>query len=927
MDSILAQYFSGDINAKGEQAIHCPYHIDRTPSAHINPEKEVWHCKSCGRFGKIKQLLSDIKHGKAEEGSRLSATFAPNIPRDKIKSNGKSAFPSLGKIAGWSSNLLDSQEPLDYILNHRGLSREVIKQYSIGWNSNGVDGGRFTIPIIENGELVNVRMYSPTAKNKMLNVSGHGEIRLFPKSSLEADDIILCEGEWDAIIAGLHSFNAISATGGAGSWRQEWTALFSGKNVSVVYDTDEAGILGARKVAGIISKVANRVAVIDLGIDKDLTDWFVKYEKTSYELEELINSATPLPSTSVQRNETITALISDSMKPAEAGSTIRLAAQVIGKKQPAYTLPFKGFLSCSMNAGNKCALCPVSSKGGNYDLQFDSKDVDLYSQFIDAPKDSRTSLIMRKIDAPRCTLVNWVTENDIAVEEIFVSGDVRGLLKDEISDDNSQRRVYSVGTHNIKVNQPIILHGAVVPDPKNGRNELLAWDIQEAISSIDKFDFGKELVDQLGIFQVDYGQSPIEKCEDIADDLSHYVTHIFGRNDMVIAMDLAFHSAVQIQYGPGVMRGWVELLVIGDTRTGKSETATRLIDHYQLGHMVGTESATFPGLVGGVKQIGTSWVVQWGSITINDRRLVVLDECNGMSHALIGQLSDVRSRGIAQITKIETHQTTARTRKIWIANPRTQELSGADGIFLIKDLIGNPEDISRFDLAMSVRSDDVSWDTIQKNLEKKTSQDKGAIYTSELCRNLLLWAWSRKVNDIVITKSAEKKIIEKVAWLGSLFCETPPLIQVANVREKIARLSVALAARVFSTDKTGHKVVVNAEHVTDSVDFLYRIYSQPNFGYLQVSKAQLDRKRIAQSKHDEVKEFLASNASLSDFLSSRSGESFRMNDIEEYTGWDREFVKHAMNVLSQSHMIRKEKAQNYFEPELTKVLRELNETT
>jgi hypothetical protein len=39
--------------------------------------------------------------------------------------------------------------------------------------------------------------------------------------------------------------------------------------------------------------------------------------------------------------------------------------------------------------------------------------------------------------------------------------------------------------------------------------------------------------------------------------------------------------------------------------------------------------------------------------------------------------------------------------------------------------------------------------------------------------------------------------------LGSRYVEDPPLIQAANVREKVARLAVALAARLFSTDERG----------------------------------------------------------------------------------------------------------------------------
>jgi hypothetical protein len=41
---------------RGEWWFHCPFHEDRTPSYHVNAEKQVWHCFGCQRGGGWKAL-------------------------------------------------------------------------------------------------------------------------------------------------------------------------------------------------------------------------------------------------------------------------------------------------------------------------------------------------------------------------------------------------------------------------------------------------------------------------------------------------------------------------------------------------------------------------------------------------------------------------------------------------------------------------------------------------------------------------------------------------------------------------------------------------------------------------------------------------------------------------------------------------------
>ena len=88
--------------------------------------------------------------------------------------------------------------------------------------------------------------------------------------------IYLCEGEADCICALSHGLDAVTATGGAGSWRPEFNAHFAGRDVVIAYDADLAGYLGAQKVAAELAPAAKRVRILiwpqEMLAEKPITD-------------------------------------------------------------------------------------------------------------------------------------------------------------------------------------------------------------------------------------------------------------------------------------------------------------------------------------------------------------------------------------------------------------------------------------------------------------------------------------------------------------------------------------------------------------------------------------------------------------------------------------------------------------------------------
>lgn len=383
-----------------------------------------------------------------------------------------------------------------------------------------------------------------------------------------------------------------------------------------------------------------------------------------------------------------------------------------------------------------------------------------------------------------------------------------------------------------------------------------------------------------------------KKLGEIHDDLSTNVTHIYQREDLITAVDLVFHSVIRFKFRrEWVQKGWVECLILGDTREGKSRTVQKLIEHYRAGEFCLGESTSYAGLMGGIQALGKRNTVTWGKLPLNDRRLVAVDEVSGMSYEQLAALSGIRSSGVAQITKILTEKTWARTRIIWISNPRTgRKLDTYNyGIVAVKELIGKAEDVSRLDFALTVANGEVS----EKLINRGADRDVPHTYTSDLCSSLVLWAWTRRGEDVTFTPTAEEAILDFSEELGRKYTAQIPLVQPAEQRIKIARLCVALACRLFSTDD-GKRVIIQDDHAEFIAWYLDTIYSKPSMGYNLFSEAAKSdgTEGIANVLMSEYEQ-MAQGTNLTEILLNL-GVIKRMT-LQEFLGWEREEVSKFMS--------------------------------
>lgn len=200
-------------------------------------------------------------------------------------------------ISRWHARLMESADHLAYLTDHRGLTVSTLDEHWIGLEAPD-EGGRFTLPVWAVGGLVNVRRYDPndTGERKMLNTFGYGTpARIFP--SFPSGSVVVCEGEWDALVLNQHGIPAMTSTHGAATFLEEWLPMFKGRHVAFVYDCDKDGRHYSTRHAKLVAPVARSVRVVDLDParhDKwDVSDWF-RDGRSPDDLRALINRTVPL---------------------------------------------------------------------------------------------------------------------------------------------------------------------------------------------------------------------------------------------------------------------------------------------------------------------------------------------------------------------------------------------------------------------------------------------------------------------------------------------------------------------------------------------------------------------------------------------------------------------------------------------------------
>lgn len=512
---------------------------------------------------------------------------------------------------------------------------------------------------------------------------------------------------------------------------------------------------------------------------------------------------------------------------------IKLRCIVTGKNLSPYHIPKIVTVRC---VSKRCKKCKIQKPKV---IEFDATDEQILT-FIDV-KSSQLEMLVKLAIGVNCRKI-LVDINEVQVlERIFIA---RPTGKERTRKGGGSRQAYLLG-RSVETNSVYEMEGYTTTDPKSQVATHVFVSANKINNDIESFNLSLNKHSELNQFCVSKkvdSWGMFSKLLDLYDSYSFNVTKIYERPDLHLAVDMLFRSVISFKFdNERVHKGWLDAMIVGDTRCGKGYVAEKLIEYFGLGEVVSGENCSFAGLVGGLQQLDKHWVITWGKVPMNDCGLLVVDETSGIPEDMWGKLSRIRSEGVAEITKIHTEVSNARTRLLFICNPPNKTMSGYSyGIQAITDMIKAPEDIARFDYVLVVAHNEVQG----KDINRPRS-GKSLPYEQKLEQELILWCWSRKSDEVQFTPEATKAIYDLSLKIANIYDFSIPLIQVENVRFKIAKIAIAFAARFYSNEQNGKVLIVRTVHVECAWHFFDAIYRKEQSGYYQYSRMKKSALEIA----------------------------------------------------------------------------------
>ena len=881
----------------------CPFHNDGADLkfAHggINKATGAYSCFSCGHPADIFKYIS-VKMSVPE-----ATVHAFNDNIFGTRNTGGGVEPAL--IAMCHKNLVESPTMLETILNKHGITIETIRKYELGLYPHT---GRVTIPIKdEKGHYGDFRQYKygtlADGEPKIISRS-KSKTQLYIAGNIEDETIYLTEGEFKALLLNQNGVTAVSSTHGATSWKDEFNIHFRGKHIVIIYDIDKAGRTNAeRRCIGLYrhAKSIKNVLLTEVEDIKggDVTDFFVKKRLTMEDLLKKVEQ-TPVyvphraPVQPIDDSAPVAIRLAQASEAAYNGKRIITTCVISAKDTSPYIVPKKLKIACNRNK-EYCTNCRIYDGPAEATFEYDSSSAEIL-ELVTLSDKARTDTHRKKSGIyAGCKVSTFQVLESMNVEELRI---IPQLAVGHAADEQVTRRVFYVG-HGIGTNAAYNIEARVTPTLDTSHATLVVYKAEPAVDNLDDF----ESKEDLSIFKPkEWTAASInEKLHEIYTDFASNVTRIKMREDLHLVYDLVYHSCLYIPYEGRNIKGWTDVLVIGDSGQGKSECSSRLMQHYKAGERVDSKRASVAGIVGGLQETNDRWFITWGTIPLNDRRLVILEEVKGMGVGELTKLTDMRSSGFAEIHKIERARTYARTRLIWISNPRADCKIGAYnyGVDAVRELIGSLEDIRRFDLVAAVASGEVPLGVINSTHMATTEH----IHTSDKCSDLVQWAWSRKEHQIVLLPATVEEALKAATRLAEVYSSACPIVEPSDQRLKMLRLATACAARTYSTDDGGI-LIVRPCHVQVVEELMNRLYKAKALGYYEFSQASKNEERIVDvgNVSDVIKAMPHAKDCARGML---EAETIRVEDIMNFTDWPIDKCNEMIGVLVRNNCLKRSK--------------------
>lgn len=909
--------------------VKCPFHNDNgRPNLSINIKKSGGaFCHSCStkvgsiiHFEKLANKLSDDEEAASAIYGRL---FRPII----ASQSNAGAY-----CAKFQTSLKGAPKILEVTKNELQISEETIKRFCLGWTATT---RRIAIPVFDIfGQLANIRLYRlPSMREgenfpKILNTDGYGSpASIFPAPILTSlcsgkhkpNVVYWFSGERDTLLAWDRGIPSFCYTTGENVCKKEWAEEIKSLEctIGIVADNDKTGLEGAKKRLKLLKDNGIEAFLVQLPDElqkkkvKDFSDFISNggSVKTFLALgdakkhETKPQSKAPEPESPFEESEEeedseyypIPRITNPARNPfagqfhvAQIGRTpellnrpIEVKAIVSGKVDRTYSVPRV------VEVGDNKYEIPISREMLQLVRENDVAIVKLIRAWLNTRVDVK---IISHLTVTECEIIPMIQPG---IDVPYVN-----------------QKCYFFGDY-LECNKPYLMRIIPTTDMNTQETIGLIVAIKPVSNVLDTYKFDdrsmRMLAEEFAIGETD----SFESLRQLAHSVAVNHTHIYNRDDLHLCGLLSWISPLQFEFPcEGIQRGWLNTLILGDTETGKSRVCQKLTSLFQCGVFINAESCSYVGLVGGaVKSSSGMFILRWGKIPLYNRQLVVVEELSGLDTQEISYMSEIRSAGVARYDKAGlTGEVSAKTRLICLSNVRGAGKSLADyntGVQAAQQLVGQNEDLARFDLILTVTDDEVDGKIINSDrsngeLKLFSPEEKKAF------KELVMFAWSLKPEQIDFTVGAYRACLMQTMKMCGEYHASLPVFKSGSGRLKLARIALAIACIQFNWNFEQKKLVVTAKHVDCAAKVLHTLFHKPSFGYARYSKIQYNLQKVLQGEEVTIRIRDTFKEKELDFLMYLSNSlSFTKFDVSEAMGEHHIYIERCISQMFISNLLKK----------------------
>lgn len=293
-----------------------PFSGEKTPSFFVSPDKHIWHDFSSNKGGDVFSFVMEaegmdfrqaLEHLARKAGVDLSE-YESKGSRDLSRRKKRLIDAHDLAASYYQHSLLKNQHALEYVFKKRGLSKQIVQDFRIGYAPTTGDAlvqflmkkgfsrqeladagltnrfggdmfrGRMTVPLMDpTGQVIgftariivddpNAPKYLNTPQTLLYDKGRHVFGLSQAKEAIRKNDYaVVVEGNLDVVSSHQAEIKPVVATAGTAMTENHLRALkrLSG-NVRLAFDGDKAGIAATERAIPIASEVGVELTIISL---------------------------------------------------------------------------------------------------------------------------------------------------------------------------------------------------------------------------------------------------------------------------------------------------------------------------------------------------------------------------------------------------------------------------------------------------------------------------------------------------------------------------------------------------------------------------------------------------------------------------------------------------------------------------------------